>query len=75
MEHKDHELEIVSFCWSPDSSKIATGALDGKIVVRSIDNQKNSQQIKVIDLKSKILGLVWDTFDKYIAVLNQSNVV
>jgi len=36
-DFKDHELEIAAISWAPDSSRIASGSLDGKIVVRSLD--------------------------------------
>jgi len=50
---------------------IATGGLDGKIVIRSLE--ENFPKIKEITLDLKIEGLVWDTYDKYLAALNSNN--
>lgn len=36
-DFKDHELEIAAITWAPDSTRIATGSLDGKIVIRQMD--------------------------------------
>jgi len=35
-EFKDHILEITSISWSPNSLRIVSGGLDGKIVIRDI---------------------------------------
>lgn len=72
-DFKDHELEIAAITWAPDSSRIASGSLDGKIVVRSVDINKNTEKIKEMNHDNKILGLVWDTYDKYLAALYSDN--
>ncbi|EAR94477.1 TUP1-like enhancer of split protein (macronuclear) [Tetrahymena thermophila SB210] len=72
-DFKDHELEIAAITWAPDSSRIASGGLDGKIVVRSVDIAKNYEKIKELSHDNKILGLVWDTYDKYLAALYSDN--
>lgn len=70
-QFKDHELDINQLCWDPASSKIATGSQDGRIVIRSIVG--DCRKIKEISDNNKVLGLVWDTYDRYLAALYSSN--
>lgn len=32
----DHSLEIISFAWSPDSTRIVSTSLDSKIFIRNL---------------------------------------
>jgi hypothetical protein len=47
--------------------------LDGKIVIRMIDSKKSNEKLKELTHDNKILGLVWDTYDKYLAALYSDN--
>jgi WD40 repeat protein len=71
-DFKEHSLEITAMTWSQDGTKVATSSLDSRIVI--VDVVKRTV-VKSIECANKVVGIIWDPFDKYLACLCFDNVV
>lgn len=69
---QDTKLDISSFCWSPDGTRIAMTSIDRKLNVYNIET---GVQIHSEELNIKGVGVIWDPLDKYLAILKFDNKV
>ena len=73
-EHPDVLYEVTAFTWCPNSLKYAVAGINTSlsIFVRSLESD---EKIKELKNEVKVLGLVWDPFDKQLASLMSNNEV
>jgi WD40 repeat protein len=71
-EYPDELFEVTAFTWCPNSKKYAASGINTDLSI-FIRNLETDEKLKEFKNEHKVLGLIWDPFDKHLASLLANN--
>lgn len=71
---KEHEHDVSSVCWSPDSRRLASCGVDGKVCVYNVKEKKTVWSTGNME-KGHVKGVAWDPIGKYLAAQTDNEVL